>query len=155
MSYLKYRSFSLCISYLYAIYFYTLDTSGFKIASNSCCYVAQVVLELLCSCLCLQRAGIAKPVLTGLARLSVAMTEASNYNCNTNITIGSSVCPVFISCPKSALSVSLSLACAQTFSCHAILIRAVVTWHSLLCHDQCFSSAASIILEKLPPFGAV
>lgn len=75
---------------------------------DSCCYVAQVVLELLCSCLCLQRA-----VLTGLARLFAAVTEASNCNYNIDITIDSSVCPVFGSCPKSALSVRLSLVCGH------------------------------------------
>ena len=49
----------------------------------------------------------------------------------------------------------MSLVCDQTFSCHVILTKAVVTWHSLLCCDQCFYSAERVVLEKLPPFGAV
>ena len=92
------------------------------------------------------------------------VTEASSYNCNIDLTVGSSVCSMFCIqnlpvAPRVYFKIFFfSVMGSKTvfaFSGHATLIKAVVTWYSVIIHDQCFCTASSIAVEKVPPLGAV
>lgn len=138
--------------------------------SDRCCYVAQAGRDLPIFLPLLVEGWDFKACATrpGGAVCGKA-TEASSYNCNIDLTVGSSLCPVFKSCSCSKCvffcfcffflsAFFLSMMGSKTvfaFSGHAILIKAAVTWHFLISHDQSFCLAPRVTLEQVPPFGAV